>query len=86
MRRDTRSSTRSRTGSLLSTPGLDEERSVSLGDVRRDHNRQCPYPLGLATAVPESTGQLASLLWMVQKDVHGLGIDSPQRRLDYRSG
>lgn len=89
MRRGTRSSTRSQTGSLRSEavpPGLDEECSVSLGDVRRDHDRQRPYPLGFATAVPQSTHQLAGLLWIVQEDVHGRVIDSPHWRLDYRSG
>jgi hypothetical protein len=67
-------------------PGLDEERSVSLGDVWGDHDRQRSHPLGLATGVLKSTRQLASLLWIVQENVHGEVIDSRGQRLDYRSG
>ncbi len=68
------------------TPGLDEERSVSLGDVWRDHDRQRSHPLGLATGFLKRTHQLASPLWIVQQDVHEEVIDSRDQRLDYRSG
>ena len=67
-------------------PGLDEERSVSFGDVWGDRDRQRSHPLGFATGVLESARQLASLLWIVQEDVHGEVIDSRDQRLDYRSG
>jgi hypothetical protein len=67
-------------------PSLHEEHSVSLGDVWGDHDRQRSHLLGLATGVLESTRQLASLLWIVQEDVHEEVIDSRDERLDYRSG
>jgi hypothetical protein len=96
MRRATRSSTRSRTGSppneadsghrVTLPPGLDEEQRVSLGYVRGDHDRQRSHLLGLATGVLESTRQLTSLLWIVQEDVHDEVIDSRDERLDYRYG
>jgi hypothetical protein len=57
-----------------------------LGDVWGDHDRQRSHLLGLATGVLESTRQLASLLWIVQEDVHEEVIDSRDERLDYRSG